>query len=352
VMQSRIVETLNQMVVDLTTESKTSAEQIVEAVVVGNTAMHHLFAGLPVEQLGASPYVPAVGEPLDFAVDEIGLKLSPGAYVYLPPNISGYVGADHVSMALASDMLSAEGTVLALDIGTNTEISLSANGKVFSCSCASGPAFEGAHIHHGMRAAPGAIEKVSIDGDIHIATINNNPAVGICGSGILDAIAELKKNGVLDKRGNLKWESSLVRLTDNKREVVLCPASRSGNGTDVTISREDINEIQLAKGAIRAGIDVLLSEAGLRAEDLGAFIVAGAFGTYLDLDSAMRVGMFPALPRERFKQVGNAAGSGARQMLLSLKKREEARQFALRSQYVELTLNKNFMPSFIQGMML
>ncbi len=352
VMQAKIVETLNGLITELTVQARASVESIVEAVIVGNTAMHHLFAGLPVEQLGASPYVPAVGEPLEFPAAEIGLKIAPAGYIYLPPNIAGYVGADHVAMAIAAEVHTTAKNVLAVDIGTNTEISLAVNGRLLSCSCASGPAFEGAHIKDGMRAAPGAIEKVSLGETVKIATIDHRPPVGICGSGILDAIGELVKVGALDKRGNLKPDHALVRVREGKRELVLAPAEESGHGQDVTLSRADINEIQLAKGAIRAGVEVLLAEAGIKAEDLDEFIVAGAFGTYLDLGSAMRVGMFPTLGLETFKQIGNAAGAGARQMLISRQKRLEASDFSRRSRYVELTLHKEFMPSFTQGMML
>ncbi len=352
ILQTKIVETLNSLITELTIQARVSVDSVVEAVIVGNTAMHHLLAGLPVEQLGASPYVPAAGEPLEFPAAEIGLKISPGGYIYLPPNIAGYVGADHVAMAIAADVHTTSQKVLALDIGTNTEISLAVDGKLYSCSCASGPAFEGAHIRDGMRAAPGAIEKVSLGETIKIATIDHRPAVGICGSGILDAIGELVKVGALDKRGNLRPEHPLVRVREGKREFVLAPAAESGHGQDVLLSRSDINEIQLAKGAIRAGEEVLLAEAGIKAEDLDEFIVAGAFGTYLDLASAMRVGMFPTLPLEKFRQIGNAAGAGARQMLISRKKRLEALQFSQHSRYVELTLHRQFMASFTEGMML
>lgn len=352
IMQAKIVETLNSLVTELTIQAGAAVDCIVEAVVVGNTAMHHLFAGLPVEQLGASPYVPAVGEPLEFSAAEIGLKIAPAGYIYLPPNIAGYVGADHVAMALAAEVHTTSKIVLALDIGTNTEISLAVNGRLLSCSCASGPAFEGAHIKDGMRAAPGAIEKVSLGETVKFATIDHRPPVGICGSGILDAIGELVRVGAVDKRGNLKPEHPLVRIREGKRDLVLASAAESGHGQEVTLSRADINEIQLAKGAIRAGEEVLLAEAGITAEELDEFIVAGAFGTYLDLGSAMRVGMFPMLPLEKFRQIGNAAGAGARQMLISRKKRLEASDFSRRSHYVELTLHKEFMPSFTQGMML
>jgi len=349
VLQHRLVETLNQMLDDLLSQAGLVHAQVVDAVVVGNTAMHHLFAGLPVEQLGHAPYVPAVSQALDLRASDLGLKLNPGAYVYLPPNIAGYVGADHVSMVLATETHQAQRTTLALDIGTNTEITLNHAGRLLCCSCASGPAFEGAHIRDGMRAAPGAIERVQINGGQHtirIQTIADQPPVGICGSGILDAIGEMLTAGVLDRRGALVASHPLVRRRDGLNEFVLAEASRSGHGRDVLVTRRDINEIQLAKGAIRAGIEILLAEAGIIAEEIQDFIVAGAFGTYISIPNAIRVGMFPALPQRRFRQVGNAAGEGARQMLVSLHHRQLAELIAHRLEYIELSSHPDFTNEF------
>jgi uncharacterized 2Fe-2S/4Fe-4S cluster protein (DUF4445 family) len=281
--------------------------------------------------------------------------------VYLPPNIAGYVGADHVAMQLATGLGEADvlkrGNVIALDIGTNTEISLSAEGRILSCSCASGPAFEGAHISEGMRAAPGAIERVQVetkaDGGVLflIHTIENRPAVGICGSGILDAVATLLQVGAIDPKGNMLRDHPLVRVENSKRSVSLIPVEESGNGREVAITRKDVNEIQLAKGAIRSGVEILLEDAGLTYEQIDEFIVAGAFGTYLDLGSAVKVGMFPPLPRERFQQVGNAAGAGARQMLVSLDRRKTAARLAHETEYIELTIHPAFRDVFVRELM-
>lgn len=359
ILQDRLVETLNQMVTDLCIESGANRDQVVEAVVVGNTAMHHLFAGLPVHQLGTSPYVPSVSEPVDIRAQQIGLELARGAYVYLPPNIAGYVGADHVAMLLASGITRSQGCVVALDIGTNTEISLVRNERILSCSCASGPAFEGAHIQDGMRAAPGAIERVKwLEGKLMTFTIGDRPPVGICGSGILDAIASLMHAGALDSKGNLVADHPLVRSSNGKREVLLVPASKTGIGRDIVVNRQDINEIQLAKGAIRAGIEVLMTEAGVTldgangSQQLDTLIVAGAFGTYLDIASAVQVGMFPPLPLERFRQIGNAAGAGARQMLISVGERSTAQEIVKRVEYIELTTHPRFTEQFVKAIML
>ncbi len=353
ILQQRLMEGLNALIGELCSHAGITRDQIVDAVVVGNTAIHHLFCGLPVEQLGASPYIAAVSEPLDICALQLGLEIAPGARVYLPPNIAGYVGADHVSMLLATDAWRAEKPTIALDIGTNTEISLAMNGKVLSCSCASGPAFEGAHIYAGMRAAPGAVEYVQIEGDrVHVQTIGGKPAVGICGSGILDIVSELYAGGIIGRTGRMKQNYPGIIPYDGGGAFVLVPQKDTGNGHDLLVTRRDVNEIQLAKGAIRAGVEVLLHEANLTYQDIDTFIVAGAFGTYLDLRSATRLGMFPPLPLNRFRQVGNAAGTGARQMLISAENRRIAESIIERTQYIELTAHPNFTDIYMDAMVL
>jgi uncharacterized 2Fe-2S/4Fe-4S cluster protein (DUF4445 family) len=352
-LQMRLVETLNNLIDELSKEAKVTREQIVEAVIVGNTAMHHIFAGLPVRQLGEAPYMATVGEALSIKARDLGLKLAAGGTVYLPPNIAGFVGADHVSMLVGAGLDDTKETVLALDIGTNTEISLYHKGKHWATSCPSGPAFEGAHIEDGMRAAPGAIERVRIEGDeVKIHTIGNVDAVGICGSGILDAIAECLKAGLLQPRGAFTGTHPRLRGSGGAAEFVLAPASKSRTGRDVRMTRKDVNEIQLAKGAVRAGADVLLEKAGIRAADLEQVIIAGAFGTYLDVDSAVTIGMLPRIQRTRYQQIGNAAGTGARRMLVSLEQREVAEYIARHVEFVELAKHPSFTKIYSQALLL
>jgi uncharacterized 2Fe-2S/4Fe-4S cluster protein (DUF4445 family) len=363
-LQGRLVGTLNELLVEMSSQARLAGidaalDHIVEAVVVGNTAMHHLFVGLAVTQLGASPYVPAVSEAIDIPARALGLNLAPGAYVHLPPNIAGYVGADHVAMLMATLIDPHTGepppdkTVVALDIGTNTEITLAHRGKMVSCSCASGPAFEGAHIRDGMRAAPGAIERVQIAGDaVRIHTIGDQPAVGICGSGILDAVAQLLLAQVIDFRGVLRLGHPATRAEDSRVSFVLAPLETSGHGREVLVTRKDVNEIQLAKGAIRAGINILMQEAGLEGQDtaIDEFIVAGAFGTYISIESAVQIGMFPHIPLERFRQVGNAAGVGAQQMLVSGHRRRLASKIVSQIEYIELSAHPDFLEVFSQAL--
>ncbi|MDR3576114.1 MAG: ASKHA domain-containing protein [Anaerolineaceae bacterium] len=350
-LQKQIVDTLNGLIMDLCGQTNRVPQEIVSVVVVGNTAMHHLFAGLPVQQLGLMPFIPAVSEPIEIPAETLGLQVGCGANVFMPANIAGYVGADHVSMMLATEAYQAQSNTVAVDVGTNTEISLVSGGRISCCSCASGPAFEGAHIHEGMRAAVGAIERVHIDGGtIQLFTVGGLAPVGICGSGILDAISEMVRAGVVDQRGRLLSEAHNVRGDGRGKEFVLAAADKTGIGRDLSITGHDIQEILLAKAAIRAGIEILLLEAGIDASQIDRFIVAGAFGTYMDLRSAVRIGMFPRLPMERFSQVGNAAGAGARQLLVSNERRRRAEEFAGQMQYVELTSHPQFKKIFMDAM--
>lgn len=352
-LQAQLVETLNEMLAGLCSTAHISPSQVVQAVVVGNTAMHHLFAGLPVSQLAMAPYVPAVSDAISIHAGRLGLKIAPGGAVQLLPNIAGYVGADHVAALLATQLRKSDSPAMVIDVGTNTEISLAVAGSILSCSCASGPAFEGAHIQSGMRAAPGAIERFQIiDGQVFISTIDNQLPVGICGSGILDVVAELLKAGILDEKGAIRPVHPEVRSSDHGYEFVIVPAEKSGHGYEIAISRRDINEIQLAKAAIRTGINILLETVKIQAQELEVFYVAGAFGTYLHLESAIRIGLLPDLPLERFKQVGNAAGMGARQALLSVQRLQEAEQVAKKAQYIELTTHPQFQKKYLKAMYL
>ena len=349
-LQQITVEALNQLVADLCADIHANTEEIVEAVVVGNTAMHHLFLGLPVRQLALSPFVPAVTSALDIKARDLGLHIAAGAYVHLLPNIAGFVGADHVAMLLATDAWQAEGITVALDIGTNTEVSLIAGGKITTVSCASGPAFEGYHIKHGMRAASGAIERVQIaDDNIQYQTVDKAPPVGICGSGILDAIAQLYLAGVINEGGRMLQSHPRVRNRQKQREFVLIGDEERSGQPAIVITQQDVRELQLAKSAIRTGIQVLLDTGGYSEDEISQVAIAGAFGTYIDVSSAITIGMLPAIPLNRFQQVGNAAGMGAKMALISLSKRADGAAVASRVRYIELASAPNFTQTFVQA---
>jgi uncharacterized 2Fe-2S/4Fe-4S cluster protein (DUF4445 family) len=354
-----VAEALNRLAAEMCAGVNAETSHIVDAVIVGNTAMHHLFLGLPVKQLARAPYVPAVTSPLDLKARDLGLRLSPGCCVHLPANIAGYVGADHIAMLLATEIEQRQGVALAIDIGTNTEICLFNEGALTSASCASGPAFEGAHIKHGMRAASGAIERLRLLGDtLEYQTIGGVTPVGLCGSGILDAMAQLLLAGVLDEHGRMR-EHPRVREVEGVREFVLVDAPDLPTGAQddeprhaITFTQQDVRQLQLAKAAMRTGIDLLLETNGRDAADIDQVIIAGAFGTYIDVASAIAVGMLPDLPLDRFRQVGNAAGMGAKLALVSRARRAAARALAERIGYLELATNPRFSPAFARAMFL
>jgi uncharacterized 2Fe-2S/4Fe-4S cluster protein (DUF4445 family) len=349
-LQKLAVDAINRLCADLCAEVSANTEEIVEAVVVGNTAMHHLFLNLPVKQLAFSPFVPAISRALEVKARDLGSGIAPGAYVHLLPNIAGFVGADHVAMLLATEAREAEGPIVALDIGTNTEISLVNNGEINTVSCASGPAFEGGHIKYGMRAATGAIERLRITNDIiQYQTINGVPPIGICGSGILDALSQLYLAKVIDERGRIMNNHPRVRNYKGQREFVLVSKEERGGQPAITITGHDVRELQLAKAAIRSGIQALLEACGCAEEDIKQVIIAGAFGTYIDVASAVAIGMLPPLPLNRFRQAGNAAGMGAKLALISLRQRAEAQAIASKVKYIELASIPNFQPIFIQA---
>jgi len=363
-----VVEKINETITELCKNNDIEKTSISEVSIVGNTAMHHLLIGLPVRQLGLSPFVSLTDKPLSIKARDMSIDIAEGGYVYLLPPIAGYVGSDHLAMVLASEIEDKEGNYLGIDIGTNTEIAMKSSKGIFSVSTASGPAFEGAHIKFGMRAAPGAIERVVIDNDNcepKIQTINDKKPVGICGSGILDAIAELRKVNIIDQRGKFKPEKGCVcKDTKGNFQFVLDPDINSGNGEDkdlkemkhiecpedgISINQKDIVEIQLAKSAIRTGIEVLLENAGLTFKDIDKIIIAGAFGSYIDPRNVINIGMFPRVDLERISQVGNAAGVGSKMVLVSAKIREKAERLAKKMDYLELTMHPSFTDHFAKS---
>jgi uncharacterized 2Fe-2S/4Fe-4S cluster protein (DUF4445 family) len=345
-LQTMLIDRINQYLQEITKKKKLNSNQIVDMVVVGNTAIHHLFCGLPINSLGEAPYVPAVQQSLVISANQHGIQIAPGAQIYLPPNIAGYVGADHTAAIMATRIQESDQTICLIDIGTNTEISLIHQHQIFSCSCASGPAFEGAHIQDGMRAAPGAIDQVKIENNhIEISTIGQKPPSGICGSGILSVMAEMRRNEIIDQRGVFNRNHPLV--DQQFKHLIL---HNQQNGNQIKITRRDVNEVQLAKGAIRSGIEVLCQKANIPANQIQHFLIAGAFGNYLDLGSAIEIGMFPDVPIERYSQIGNAAGAGARMLLINHHQRTQAEIIRQGINYIELTAEPSFNDTYISAL--
>jgi uncharacterized 2Fe-2S/4Fe-4S cluster protein (DUF4445 family) len=337
------ITALNALANDLCQAVAAAPADIVDAVVCGNTAMQHLLLGLPVSQLGRAPFVAAVRQGMDVKARELGLAICPGAYLHVAPNVGGFVGGDHVTALLATqDLWAGEKTSLVMDIGTNTEISLIHQGRILSASCPSGPALEGGHISCGMRAAEGAIERVGLapDGSLTLKVIGKKTPVGLCGSGVLDVMATMHRAGMVDGRGRLNAGHPAVRERGGKRMAQLAEG--------VSFSQDDVRAVQLAKSAIRTGVEMLLHQAGLQAGEIEQFIIAGAFGAYIDVQSGIEAGLFPALAPARFVQVGNAAGMGVQRMLASGRAREQAGELAARCRYVELSTLAGFQKTFLQ----
>jgi uncharacterized 2Fe-2S/4Fe-4S cluster protein (DUF4445 family) len=252
-------------------------------------------------------------------------------------------------MLLSTGVWQADGVILAIDIGTNTEVSLVNNNHITCVSCASGPAFEGGHIKYGMRASPGAIERLRLTDDrVEYQTIAGSPPTGLCGSGILDAMAQLYLAGVLNTRGRM-GNHQRVSTSDGQREFVIVSKQERDGQPAITLTQSDIRELQLAKGAIRTGIQALLESEGRDEQDIEKVVIAGAFGTYIDIASAITIGMLLPLPLDRFLQVGNAAGMGAKMALLSSSKRLDAQKIARRVEYIELTTIHDFNRIFMKA---
>jgi uncharacterized 2Fe-2S/4Fe-4S cluster protein (DUF4445 family) len=324
-----------------------SPEHIADVCLVGNTAMHHFFLNLPTGSLAVSPFVPVTTNPIYPSARELGITAMPGAAVYAPPVIAGFIGSDHLAFLLAARFGEDQRVRLGIDIGTNTEIALQAGDRIVSVSTASGPAFEGAHIKYGMRAAPGAIEHVQIseNGTTEIQVIGSQPPIGICGSGILDAVAQMRMRNILNQRSRIDKTAPGIQLTaDGKPEIVLSTSRKP-----ITLSQNDIDQILLAKGAIRAGIDIILDYLKVGASEIEEIIIAGAFGSYMLPQHAMGIGMLPTIPLDRVKTVGNAAGTGARMMLASTLSRKRAEELANQIEYLELTVYPDFSMFYARG---
>ncbi|MDK9696047.1 MAG: ASKHA domain-containing protein [Siculibacillus sp.] len=329
---------------DLAFAVDAEAGDIVEAVVCGNTAMQHLALGLPVRQLGRSPFVAALREAIDVPAADFPLPFAAGAIVHVAPNIGGFVGSDHVTALIATRHLwDAPGTTIVMDIGTNTEISLVHDGRILSASCPSGPALEGGHIAAGMRAAEGAIERVSVvDGRLAVAAIGGRAPVGICGSGVIDMLASLRRAGIVDARGRLHGGHPDTALDEAGK-----PEAVAADG--VIFTQADVRAVQLAKAAIMTGVELLLRDAGIEIDAVDRFVVAGAFGAHVDVSSAVEIGLFPDIPRDRIRAVGNAAGVGVARMLTSREERCFAADLARRCRYVELSSAPDFQKRFMHN---
>lgn len=361
VLQKSIVGALNKIVSQLVKQSKISARHIYKTTVVGNTCMSHILLGINITSLGQSPYVPSICSDLVVSASTLGLKISPEAKVLVLPNIAGFVGSDLVGVLLANMCDDDGSTRLAVDIGTNGEMALRHNNKIFVCSAAAGPAFEGSGIRCGMRGQAGAIDSVVIDDDVHYNTIYNNKPIGICGSGLVDAVAQMLNAKIIDSSGRLISPDEASTLTESLRnriiqtdegiEFVLAYNKDTENGKAIVLTSKDIRLLQLAKGSIHAAIQTLIQSAGASDEDIGQILLAGAFGNYIRVESAIRIGLIPAIEREKVISIGNAAGSGSKLALICEAEMQLARNLAKQAKHIELATSPYYQIELMERML-
>ncbi len=366
-MQKAIITGLNEIIERVVSEIKKDGPHpgfaIDDLTIVFNTAMHHILLGFNPIYIGRSPFIPAVQSSLNIKARDIGLKINPAAYVHVLPIEAGFVGADNVGVLIAEEPYNQDDMVLVIDIGTNGELLMGNKNKVCSTSCATGPAFEGAQIKFGMRAAPGAIEVVQIDPDTkeprykvigktdwhsHLAKVD---AKGICGSGIIEVVAEMFMAGIIDKSGRFVKDLQTPRVrqdTDGRPEYVLAWAEETSIGTDITVTQADVRALQLAKGALYAGAKLMMKKLGIT--KLERVILAGAFGSHISREASMTLGMFPDCPIDKVYAVGNAAGDGARMALISKGKRVEADERSRWVEFIEIATDPTFEKEFMQAM--
>jgi uncharacterized 2Fe-2S/4Fe-4S cluster protein (DUF4445 family) len=352
-LNKKIIDGVNLILSHTARAAGISLHDIQEVTVVGNTCMHHIFLNLNPKYVGVSPFTPVVHHSVDVKAKDLGLNMLGAGNIHLLPNEAGFVGADNVGVLLATEPWKWNDVGLIIDIGTNGELVLGNRDRLVSCSCATGPALEGAHIKHGMRAAPGAIEKVEIEPstfEVNYSTIGGEDPRGLCGSGIIQTAAELFKAGIFLKSGvfNKDLKSPKIRKGTEGYEFVLVSKEETSVGIDITITQSDIRAIQLAKGAMYAGAKVLMNRYGVK--EIDQVILAGAFGTYIDKKAAMLIGLFPDCQLDKVVAVGNAAGDGARLALLNEKKRDEADKISKQVQYIELSLDPSFEKEFVEAM--
>ncbi len=352
-LQSLVAQTIAQMGMRMLKESGKKADDVRHVVCVGNTIMMHLLAGLETMHIAKAPFTPVYAKGWSVRANELNIALS-NAHVTLGPCVAGYVGADTVAAALACDMDQSDDVQLLIDIGTNGEIALGNRDGLICCSAAAGPAFEGAHIRCGSGAQNGAVDHVKIaDGKVETSVLGGGEPKSICGSGLVDAIAQMLLAGVMDETGRIDEDFAPDEYQDYIFEFEGNPAfSLDGkNEKGVFVCQQDLREVQLAKAAIAAGVQVLMNEAGIEFDQVKKLCLAGGFGNYIDRDSAVTIGLLPAEMNGRIEPVGNAAGTGARQMLKNRTWSVRADQLREKMKYIELSARADFQSLFVEKMM-
>jgi len=361
-LQRVIIGAVNDIVDTLVRSAGIDRAHIYEIVMAGNTTMQQIVCGIDPSALGELPFVPVFTDAPDLEASDLGLDINPCGKVYVFPQIGGFVGGDTVAGIVASHLDRGTETVLFVDIGTNGEIVLAHQGHMLATSVAAGPAFEGARISCGMRATNGAIEKVVMAGDLCLNVIGNTRPAGLCGSGLIDTVAELLRTGLLDPTGRLRTPDELPsdaapalrkRLIgqDGHVDFLLASKSETVSGKALLLTQRDVRELQLASAAIRAGISILLEMEGLKPMDLSQVLLAGAFGNFIRRNHARRIGLLPPIACDRIRFIGNASSMGAKRALLSVTEKQAASAIARAVRHVDLSLSPEFQAAFSSAML-
>lgn len=358
-LRAKVLNAINDFVEEACKQAGVSANHVYKMMVVGNTCMHHVFLGIDVTYVGLAPYAPVIRDLIVLPAGDVPLKAAPNAQVCLLPIVAGFVGADTMACVLSTRIYESETIRSLVDIGTNGEVVMGSKDRLVACSAPAGPAFEGAQIRHGMRGAGGAIERVAIDDDVHCTVIGNVPAIGVCGSGLIDACASFVDAKVIDSSGRLRRERREMlppavrrRLVDTVDgcEFVLVDKEHSGRDGDVVLTQSDIRQLQLAKSAIYSGVVMLQRVMNVPNEDLSELMLCGGFGNYISIESAVKIRLLPTLPVERITYVGNAALMGAQMALLSETERHRALELSQKIEHVALATRPEFQEIFVDGM--
>jgi uncharacterized 2Fe-2S/4Fe-4S cluster protein (DUF4445 family) len=349
-MQNRIVHDVNNLIVTLATRQRVDLHQISTVICAGNTAMVHFLLNLDSTRIRREPYVASASFVPPIRAAEAGIQINKRGLLYCLPSVAAYMGSDIVAGVLTSRIFTKEGISLFADIGTNGEVVLGNRDWLVCASSSAGPAFEGSGVRHGMRAGAGAIEKLTIleDGSIDFKTIGDTAPVGICGSGLLDTLAELFIHGIIDRTGRFKANGQ-PRLTEGEegRQFQLVPA---GNGHhEIVITQADIDNLVRSKAGVFAAIRVLMESTQTKLEDLEAIYLAGGFGNFLNIQQAVNIGMLPDVPLEKIQFVGNTSIAGAKTVLLSRKALEAAEKIAKSMTYFDLMSHTGYMDEFTRA---
>lgn len=351
-LQDVVVNSINQIIDEIYNETGIQPQEISETSVGGNTVMNHLFAGLESGYLEiANVEVPR--EPIIKRAGEIGLNVNPDSYIYCLPNVSRFLGGDAIGDVIASEMHKSEDMSLIVDLGTNGELIFGNNKWLFSCSCASGPAFEGEGVRHGMRAAVGGIDHVRIDEETKkakISTIGDAPAKGICGSGLIDLVAEVFRVGVMDFSGKFVPSMPYVREGKWGLEYLVVPAEETSIGKDIVLTQADLDYVIDSKAAACGAVTVLMKKLKIDIWDTKHIYLAGAFGTYTDMENAIRLGILPEFPNGEYHPLGNGSLSGAYATLISTDKRKEAAEVAKKMVYIDLLVDLEFIEEYSKAL--